>query len=173
MNSKTLVSHIENNELKNKRKNNVKESFTWNEFINITHHLISNINYGGKEYKYIYPVPRGGLIPGVILSYNYNLPLLLTEQDMLSKPLIDILIVDDIVDSGNTLLKYFERGYDIASVFVRHTTIFTPKYYGHQINHSNWIMLPYDNPDIEDTISKVKEKNGGEGGPGGIIYKNK
>jgi len=136
-----------------------KQYVSWKEYQENINILAAIIGIGEKKYKYIYAVPRGGLILGVILSYRFNLPLLLTEQEVASKPKMDILIVDDIVDSGSTLFDYYIKGYHIATVYFRkQTASFTPEFHSCSIMNDNWLVFPYDDSGSEDTISKVKEK---------------
>ena len=53
----------------------------------------------GKKYTGIYCIPRGGLVVGVYLSHKLNIPIV-------HNPLIgNVLICDDICDSGKTLSK--------------------------------------------------------------------
>ena len=138
----------------------MKQYIGWQSFLRDVDYLIRNIEESKKQFKYIYAVPRGGLIVGTILSYKFNLPMLTTVEHMFTKPLMDVLMVDDIVDHGNTLLDFHERGYSIASVYFRKETAkFFPDYYGSIIEDLNWLVFPYDNnPDVVDTISKVREQ---------------
>ncbi|HYD03021.1 MAG TPA: hypothetical protein VEC16_01865 [Alphaproteobacteria bacterium] len=64
-----------------------------------------------KKYTGIYGLPRGGLIPAVMISHQTGIPYAesITEKT---------LIVDDIIDSGNTLEKYKE--YDKVTLISRH-----------------------------------------------------
>ena len=47
----------------------------------------------------IYAIPRGGYILGLFLAHELKL-------DILKEPTKDSLIVDDICDTGNTMLEY-------------------------------------------------------------------
>ena len=64
-------------------------------------------------YQGIYPVLRGGAVPASILSQLTGIPIV----DYLNE---HVLVVDDVVDSGATRLKY--KKYDFASLHVKSTT---------------------------------------------------
>ena len=49
-----------------------------------------------KKYKNIYGIPRGGLIPSVLISHKFNIPISLVIES-------NTLIIDDICDSGETM----------------------------------------------------------------------
>ena len=72
-------------------------NFTWEEFDKSVE-LISDTS---KEWNLsgIYGIPRGGLCLAVALSHKLNL-------ELLKEPKNNILIVDDIYDSGKTLHRY-------------------------------------------------------------------
>ena len=67
-------------------------------------------------------LPRGGLIPAVMLSHRLGLPLV-------SKPTKGTLIVDDICDSGETFIKMSKKyptNYLACLHLKHHTTDFVP-----------------------------------------------
>jgi len=76
-------------------------SLRWSEIEILIEEVCKKID--SKKYTSIHGLPRGGLIPAVILSHKLKIPY--TE-----KVTKGTLIVDDIIDSGNTLKKY--GGYD-------------------------------------------------------------
>jgi hypoxanthine phosphoribosyltransferase len=52
-----------------------------------------------RDYTGVYGIPRGGLIPAVIISNLLNIPLLASPRD-------GCIVVDDIVDTGSTIKPY-------------------------------------------------------------------
>jgi len=69
--------------------------------------LIDNIveNYDFSSVKNLYGLPRGGLIPAVLISHKTGIPLL-DRKSNISK---NTLIIDDICDTGKTLSPYLEN----------------------------------------------------------------
>lgn len=87
--------------------------------------LVQEINNGNRTFDLIIGLSRGGLVPAVFLSHKLNIPMLVADVthelsmgDNITShsntiPAIpdnvkSILVVDDIVDSGNTVLALYE-----------------------------------------------------------------
>lgn len=61
--------------------------------------------------KYVFGIPRGGMLPAYIIAKLFNATLV-TDPDLgLSKRNESVLIIDDILDSGNTMNKYRQEDY--------------------------------------------------------------
>jgi hypoxanthine phosphoribosyltransferase len=83
-------------------------------------------------------MPRGGLIPAVLLSYKLNIPLIIDEDDINEYT----LIVDDLIDKGETLKRFFKH-YDIATIHCKEHSPVSNYYY--EIKPSNeWIVYPWE-----------------------------
>jgi hypoxanthine phosphoribosyltransferase len=92
----------------------------------------------------IYGVPRGGCVPGVMLSHITGLPYLPALD---STPYTSILIIDDIADSGRTisLLKEMYPAYPIVTLYRRYNCPVHVDFYGKEINHDKWLVFPWEN----------------------------
>ena len=112
-----------------------KDSISWDNIESLICKLCAQIR--ASEYTSIYGIRRGGLIPAVLLSHKLNLPLIDFVSDN------RVLIVDDIADSGRTLLQYKDSN-DIAVLFCRNTSSFVPRYIGKTITHSDWLIFPWE-----------------------------
>ena len=53
----------------------------------------------------VYGVPRGGLVPAVMISHKLNLPMI----SQLTKKSKRVIVVDEVVDSGKTIKGILER----------------------------------------------------------------
>ena len=85
----------------------------------------------------IYGIPRGGLIPAVMLSHSTGLPLV----DVIGK---NTLVVDDMTDSGVTMDKM--PGQWTAVLFHKpHTSVFTPNVYSKLHEGDEWLVFPWEN----------------------------
>lgn len=89
----------------------------------------------------VYGLPRGGLIFATLLSYKMNIPLLLNAAD-------GCVVIDDIADSGRTLLHYTENdtqfnNYYIATMYYHERSLVKPDFYTH-LKHEDWIVFPYE-----------------------------
>ena len=126
-------------------KVNIKErqktrNVGWIEIERYVIKIANSIKRSGKKYSSIYGIPRGGLIPAVLLSHKLNLPLadeLKNDKKM--------LIVDDISDSGKTLekIKAKNNKNDIATIFVRRGSTVMPRFYGKKIG-KEWLIFPWE-----------------------------
>ena len=68
--------------------------FTWSEFDKSVEQIANKCR--SKEFSGIYGVPRGGLCLAVALSHKLKI-------DLISEPIRNSLIVDDIYETGYTL----------------------------------------------------------------------
>ena len=93
----------------------------------------------GKRFKNItgvYGIPRGGYVFAVIISNIFDVP-------MLAAPCEGCLVVDDIADTGETLIHYKERGYRISTMYYNKISAVTPDYYYKEKNDL-WIVYPWE-----------------------------
>jgi len=118
--------------------------------------LSSNTNI-----EYVTGVPRGGLIPAVILSHYMNKKFKPYNDclEMTNGQRKKVLVVDDISDTGETLYKAETFGFQTATLTVRYTTIFTPDFYGDKIEDDRWLVFPWEREDsktVQDYLVSSK-----------------
>ena len=110
-----------------------------------------------KELRYISGIPRGGLIPAIMLSHNLNVPYIpfaSVWQYCKQKPMVknhSILLVDDICDSGVTMKDYAPQ-FITATLCMRYVSETIPEYYGEKIEDDRWVVFPWERID-----SKTKQ----------------
>lgn len=120
--------------------------YTWDEFDLAIDIISLEILQSGKQIKVITGLPRGGLIPAVCLSHKLGVPyapyhLYLND---ITIPRNRILIVDDIVDSGDTLAQIIEGGYLTASIHYKLNASHVPTFYGELLKNNDWIIYPWE-----------------------------
>ena len=71
--------------------------FTWSEFDKSVEQIANKCRF--KEFSGIYGVPRGGLCLAVALSHKLKI-------ELISKPIKNSLIVDDVYETGLTLTTF-------------------------------------------------------------------
>lgn len=90
--------------------------------------------------KNIYGLPRGGLIPAVMLSHRLNKPLI-TDKKLITK---NTIICDDISDTGKQLAKYKNKN----TIVTIHSTPWTktrPTYYIlTKKKKTDWCVYPWE-----------------------------
>ena len=104
-----------------------------------------------SEFTYISGIPRGGLIPGAYLSHYLGLKYI-PYGDAKQLPIgirNQVLVVDDICDSGITLLEASELGFQTAALAYRYSSPFMPEWYAEKIEHDGWLVFPWERDDAE------------------------
>lgn len=133
----------------------IKERITYNQIYYYTKQLINQLK--NIKFDYIYGIPRGGLPIAVQISHYLNIPLIfeLTKLDDNKY----YLIVDDIIDTGKTVLNLLKEikncNYITCSLFFKpKRSIFRPDLY--IIETDNWIEFPWE-PE-NDVVSNYHKK---------------
>ena len=109
----------------------MKTYITWSEVDRLVGVIASQIAVVPPS---IYGIPRGGLIPAVMLSHRLGVPLV-------GKPKPDSLIVDEIADSGNTLKQFDQKS---AVLIWKKCSIVMPSFFGELTESSSWIVFPWE-----------------------------
>jgi len=123
--------------------------FTWREFDKSVEHIYNKCKF--IEFSGVYGVPRGGLCLAVALSHKLKI-------NLISKPIKNSLIVDDVYETGITLNTF--KNIDGAKFFVLFSKI-KPIWWNtvHISEKSEWIVFPWENfanlqSDREDYIKR-------------------
>lgn len=89
------------------------QKYSWDDFEKDIPKLVIRIKKLKKQFNSLYAIPRGGLVLAVKLSNVLDLPIVLggvTEKT---------LVVDDVADTGSTLIPFRERGATIVTLFYK------------------------------------------------------
>jgi len=139
-----------------------KINCTWKQIeegIDVLTYFLKSLNL-----KYITGIPRGGLIPAVMLSHNLGVKFKCLDEILSSSAIMygvtDILVVDDIFDSGKTLSYYSSLGFLTATL---HKKIITREdfqseglnFYVYPLLEKEYIVYPwerYDAPTIPNYL---------------------
>ena len=118
--------------------------FTWSEFDKSVEYIADECKF--LEFSGIYGIPRGGLCLAVALSHRLKI-------NLLSEPIKNSLIVDDVYETGITLNTY--KNIEGAMFFVLFSKI--KPIWWKTVNISKkkeWIVFPWEN-----TINSQSERN--------------
>ena len=109
--------------------------FSWSDFDKSVLHIANKCK--SLKFSGIYGVPRGGLCLAVALSHKLKI-------NLISEPLANSLIVDDIYETGTTLNTFNEI--EGAMFFVLFSKI-KPTWWNtvHISEKSEWIVFPWEN----------------------------
>jgi len=123
----------------------------WSEIDRLVNTLCDKISNSKIEFKDIYGIPRGGLVPAVMVSHKLKIPM---TKGTISP---DTLIIDDISDSGETFRQFYNRyqteysfPFDLkfASLHYKpHTSGFEPYFYANEWTSDDWIVYPWEGMD--------------------------
>ena len=118
-----------------------KTYYSWIMFDRDIHKIARSIQRSDKP-KNIYGVPRGGLIPAVVLSHLLGRPLIL-EREQISE---DTMIVDDTCDSGATLARLAEltKGTVVSLCANEKRKIKVPRLLFARTTKGKWIVFPWE-----------------------------
>lgn len=117
-----------------------KEYVTWDD----VNQFVDMVDYQTcRKVSGVYGLPRGGLILAVMLSHRLNVPLLMSPAD-------NCMIVDDICDSGESLLHYVNNSsghedhkYTIVTMYYKEGAAVQPDMYSCK-KDDKWIVFPWE-----------------------------
>lgn len=119
----------------------MKRYVTWKEVGEYVEALCEK--YKDKDIKGVYGIPRGGVCLATMISYKLNIPLLLG-------PINGCMIVDDICDSGESLLHYAKdtsgnekRDWIITTMFYKENELCKPDF-SFLEKENDWIVFPWE-----------------------------
>jgi len=112
---------------------------TWGEFDTAVLRLAGLVRTADIPFKYIYGIPRGGLVLAVALSHRLAIPLTLNYDKHMS---YEVLVVDDISDSGKTLSAL--NPILSATIHIVKDTTFMPTFHFAEKQKTDWIIYPWE-----------------------------
>ncbi len=118
-----------------------KEFVTWGdieEYVRKVAEFYKDSNVSG-----VFGIPRGGIIYAVLLSHIMNIPMLMSASE-------NCIIVDDIADSGETLIHYQnnsagnkKNNYHITTMYYQESSSVKPEFY-YKEKKDKWIVFPWE-----------------------------
>lgn len=103
----------------------------------------------GMELEFVTGIPRGGLVPAVMMSHAFDIKYIsYSSAKALPKELRSkTLVVDDISDTGVTMAEAEELKFKTASLCLRSGTKTVPNLTGELINDDRWLVFPWEKLD--------------------------
>ena len=114
-----------------------KRYISWEEVETLVNILHENILESDENFDTIWGLPRGGLIPAIMLSHKTGIPY--------GTDYGNVLVVDDICDSGKTLQQLEHK--TAVLHYKPHTSIIEPTFYACKFKSDDWIVYPWENKD--------------------------
>lgn len=131
-----------------------KVYLTWDYIELAIDRLATQIKVSKLKINAIKGLQRGGLIPAVMLSHKLGIPM--ADSSINGN---DVLIVDDICDSGVTLNNYTAFRCPTATIHYKRTAVMEPTYWCDLVQEHEWIVYPWEQKDsktIADYATKGK-----------------
>lgn len=96
------------------------------------------------------PIARGGLIPGCIVAYALDLKIGFPDESNEVDTRRDMIVIDDICDTGKTFKILRARFPDALYVaaFAKPAGVVLCDYYGMLVPQDNWVVFPWAPNDI-------------------------
>jgi len=128
----------------------MKDFISWNLIdecvTDITDHLaLSDIKFEG-----VYGIPRGGAILAVMLSHKLDIPYITSSSLIREHTKSNIVIIDDIVDTGDTLKMYAEFKNAYFVTIHEHKQSKVKPQYSVLDKEDKWIVYPWEREDEEE-----------------------
>ena len=100
----------------------------------------------GLNLEFVSGIPRGGLIPAVMMSHAFNIKYIsYSSAKMLPLELREkTLVIDDISDTGITLEEANDLKFILASLCIRSGTKTVPRFIGEIISDDRWLVFPWE-----------------------------
>ena len=135
-----------------------KEFYNW-EWVDTQIDNIGEKLEGLDTPKFVTGIPRGGLIPAILISHKFNIPYIGLEAAKVLPGNMkkQILVIDDIADSGNTLAQIHRHNFITATLAARYSTDYLPTIIGTSINNDNWLVFPWEDSGakaVQDYLEK-------------------
>lgn len=133
-----------------------KRFLQWRDVEDAIERLAINITNSGIKLTAIGGLPRGGLIPAVMLSHKLGIPFV--SQAGIRSVTGNILIVDDICDSGLTLKKFkFEENVYTATLHYKSTAEYEPHFWWRLAPKNEYIYYPWERKDSSPIADYLKK----------------
>ena len=129
----------------------MKEFVTWNVIDEAVTDIAFNIKNTNKDFKGVYGIPRGGLILAVMLSHKLDLPLIMSKDELDENS----IIIDDIADTGKTLLDFVEYESYVVTIHEHEQSLIKPDY-SVLDKGDKWIVYPWETEDSEEIQDYLK-----------------
>jgi len=121
----------------------------WDEIDRLVNVLCEKIVTQIPSIDSVMGLPRGGLIPAVMVSHRLGLPLVTLPEP-------HTLVIDDIADSGVTLTNA-PGIYTAVLHYKPHTSVFKPDLYSVEYKGDDFLQYPWETDESEPIADYLKK----------------
>lgn len=128
-----------------------KQYITWENYGNLLDKLFHELEKTELKFDYLYGPPRGALPIVSYLGYRINVEIIYNLDNNILNNSSEILIVDDISDTGETFLQLLNKfkiksKLFFATLHMKPRTAVIPDIYIDTIPNDIWVVYPYEIP---------------------------
>ena len=134
-------------------QNSNKRFITWDYIDAAVDNIAAQLQSSDYTIKHIHGMPRGGLIPTVMLSHKLNIPLFKPGMVLNN----NVLVVDDICDSGTTMYNYWKYGIPFATIHTKLSASVQPTFH-YEVVGDDWIVYPWERADSKPIADYATER---------------
>ena len=135
----------------------MKTYINWKQYDDYINKIVWYIKRNHPDLGAVYGLPRGGLPIAVSLSHKLNLPLLMNYYDRMAVTRKEILVVDDIADTGHTLKDFDNEHNVICTLHYHKQSIVVPEFFCEE-KTDEWIVYPWEEKDSKEVQDYLKEE---------------
>ena len=147
---------------------------SYSKFSEYMNTFVNKIKGMNKKFDFIFGIPRGGLPIAVHLSHSLKIDLIPCIAELIALRTLNndintnILIVDDITDSGETFMNIYNLikgnlNTTFVSLLIKPRCRFNPDLVLDKVDNDVWVVFPweFDNISVDkEYMFKVKDRGG-------------
>lgn len=140
--------------------------YSWNKF-EVALPYLTALAKKNREIKFLYGVPRGGIALAVALSQTTGFPIIDSYDE---KPSNEVLVCDDILDSGATRRKFSNSDFICLHARAGYQELKLTTHVAHIIQ-DQWVVYPWEAHETpgEDVITRILELVGEDPNRAGLV----
>ena len=122
-----------------------KEHLSWKQFDEGCKELAKQIKQSKFKPEVIFTIPRGGLPIATRLGHLLNVKKIATDKTdflQVGRKIPNILFIDDVSDTGGTILRNFIFSMKIATLHYKPCSRVKPDFYVWE--NDKWIVYPWE-----------------------------
>ena len=131
-------------ETEHPKSQSVAYTMTWQDYTKCVEQLIAKIRGSNRDFRSVFGIPRGGLLLAVHLSHLLGIPY---QEGNLNRHTVhhsNILVCDDVSDTGGTLDVYRQAGYATCTLCIKPQTKTMPTFYSKVVPNDVWVIFPWE-----------------------------
>jgi hypoxanthine phosphoribosyltransferase len=128
---------------------------TWEKYEELINKIVQDVKKDNITFDAIVTFPRGGFVVAASLAHRFNISTIYTYNEYLSKGMNlkgndkHWLVIDDISDTGNTLMQWnknegYLRHSSIITLHYKPQTKVKPRYYGEEVPNNVWVVYCWE-----------------------------